>query len=95
MEIIISLFFVAGILILQFYLTKMENKWIGLILPTLNLLLSMVVFSIYIPTMLYGGLIYNVINIFLLLLIPNIPTIALLLIYFIGRRKMKSKSQEA
>jgi FtsH-binding integral membrane protein len=81
-----------GVIFLQIFLSKKKSKWLGLILPTITLLYSLLmVLNIAVFDEMTGG------EIFVLFastfLISNIPTIVLLGIYFGCREKMKIRSQ--
>jgi hypothetical protein len=41
-NILIAIIFLAGIIILQIFLSKRENKWLGLILPIINVIFSII-----------------------------------------------------
>ncbi len=92
----IMLFIVIALLVggvfLQIFLSKKKSKWLGLILPTITFLYSMLmVFSIAVFDGMTGGEVFMLIASTLLL--SNIPTIVLLGIYFGCREKMKIRSQ--
>ena len=92
--IIILLFFivVAGAIALQVFLSKKQNKFIGLILPTIALLFSliMVLNVVFEETMTNWQVFFTLFSTFF---IGNIPTIILLAIYFGIREKMKIESE--
>ncbi len=75
-----------GSIILQIFLSKMKNKWAGLILPTIIFFIALIATiqtAIEIDagiTAILGGF-----------LIGNISTMIYLLIYFFVRRKKKNK----
>ena len=86
---VLFLFVVALVVWLQIFLSKMKNKWFGLILSfaySLLMVLSIATFE----TMGKGQIWMSVISTFL---ISNIPTIVLLAIYFGIREKMKIRSE--
>lgn len=90
--IITVIILLVGGVFLQIFLSKKKSKLLGLILPTITLLCSLLmVFSIALFEAITGG------EIFILLastfLFSNIPTIVLLGIYFGCREKMKVSSQ--
>jgi len=86
-NLIILLALFAGIVVLQIYLSKKDNKWVGLILPFISFgisllaLLAVLLFSAH-----TGSIIGSAIYIFLLY---NIPTGVLLAIYAGCRGKKK------
>lgn len=92
--IIILLFFivVSGAIALQVFLSKKQNKFIGLILPTITLLYSliMVLNVVFEETMTNWQVFFTLFSTFF---IGNIPTIILLAIYFGIREKMKIESE--
>ena len=89
---VLFLFVVALVVWLQIFLSKMKNKWFGLILPILSFAYSllMVLSIVTFETMGKGQIWMRVISTFL---ISNIPTIVLLAIYFGIREKMKIRSE--
>ena len=83
---------VVGLIALEIFLSKTESKWPGLILPIIFLVISLLnVFGIMIGppmdtatlvvTCLYGFGIFN------------IPTVILLIIYAVRRRKRKKQRE--
>lgn len=89
---ILFLFICAAIIYLQIYLSKKENKYLGLILPVISLILAF---------MNIAGLaafdsfsqIENYIGLFVAFLVANIPTIILVFIY-LGIREKKNMKKE-
>lgn len=117
-NILIVILFVAAIIVLQIYLSKKKNKWLGLILPLVTLSISLIVLlglatfynvqSIHVETQTVtaaGGVTKQVTqqpikvdtstikeSVFLgsyILVLYNIPTVILLLIYKGARKKLK------
>ena len=86
-RIIVALAFLAGIVLLQIFLSRAERKWPGLILPIISFLFSF----LYPFNMLAGTPIWQV---FLVWLLGNIPTIIFLAIYFACRPKRKQTTDE-
>lgn len=84
--------FVVGIVFLQVFLSKKENKWLGRILPIIFLLLSLIYpwNMVYPPDGVTFGYVLLMVQV---LLIANIPTFALGAIYFACREKMKKSKQ--
>ena len=82
------LLLIAGAIVLQIYLSKKKNKWLGLILPLICLIFSL---SMTVAISIYGNMTKG--EIFSLIssnfLIANVPTIVLLGIYFGCREKIK------
>ncbi|NLK21068.1 MAG: hypothetical protein GX308_03035 [Epulopiscium sp.] len=94
---LISVFFMiivfGGIFALQIFLSINESRWIGLILPILNL--SFTGFMIILSTLYVKEAFLNFSDrIIYLTLLFNVPTLVLLLIYFICRfiRKARYKN---
>ena len=85
-----ALIIFIGFIFLQIYLSKKDNKWLGLILPVIAFLCSAI------P-------ILNIINmetagqtaavIIITFLCANIPTAVLMIIYFACREKYRKHSQ--
>ena len=83
------LIFVAGGILLQIFLSRRENKWLGLILPVLSFLYSLVMaFS---AVAYNGGIPWG--PILASLILGNIPTAFLLVIYFACREKFRKRSE--
>jgi uncharacterized membrane protein HdeD (DUF308 family) len=79
-----------GIKKLQVFLSKRENKWLGLILPMIGVLFSIM---ILINEPVIEGLSVlerNLLSI-MILFVSNIPTIVFMAIYFGCREKFKKK----
>ncbi|GKU24934.1 hypothetical protein [Clostridium folliculivorans] len=78
-------------LILQVFLSKRKNKWLGLILPIISFMISLLV---PLNTITDGRTTTEVIAQFLVsLILANIPTIIFVLIYIICRDKYKKKKE--
>ena len=80
----------GGAIWLQIFLSKKANRWLGLILPIITFVFSLI-FTMNIRDM--GNAWQNTISIASTLLLTNIPTAILLAIYFACREKLKRKSQ--
>lgn len=81
-----------GINKLQVFLSKRKNKWLGLILPMIGVLFSIM---ILITGPVIEGLSVlerNLLSI-MILFVYNIPTIVLVAIYFACREKFKKKKE--
>lgn len=85
----IVLIFTVGV-ILQLFLSKKSSKWLGLILPMITFAVSLLYVLNIMDT---GSLWQNMMLIVSTLLLSNIPTIILLVIYFACREKLKRKAQ--
>lgn len=92
--IIILLFLIifAGAIALQVFLSKKQNKFIGLILPTIALLFSLIIVLnvVFEETMTNWKVFFTLFSTFF---IGNIPTFILLAIYFGIREKLKIESE--
>lgn len=91
LEAIFVLLLLAGIVVLQVFLSKRPSKWPGLILPVFAFLFSL----IYPLNMAVsdGDLMSFVLQLLIVWLVGNIPTFLLLLIYFGCREKQRRKKQ--
>ncbi len=91
-NLLILLLIFAGIIWLQLFFSKKENKWLGLILPAIFFVYSLLmVLNIAVFDDMSGW------NIFSLLastfLLSNIPTIILLAVYLACRGKIKRNAE--
>lgn len=88
---IIGLLLIAGIIVLQIFLSGSKRKWPGLIIPVLSFIYSLIgVLGIAAFGAASAGEVGGMIAIVLLLM--NIPTAVLIAIYFVVReRKRKNK----
>lgn len=82
----------VGLLFLQRALAKTASRWPGLVLPVLALLGSFLVpLSFAVPP---AGLTVGIVAaLFFSWLLANIPTLALLAIYFVCRQKLHRRTQ--
>lgn len=81
----VLLILLIGLFFLQRFLSKQESLWLGLVLPIIFLLNSIVIsLALFVDDHSTSELIFTILSIFS---IVNIPTIVLLLIYFIVRKK--------
>ncbi len=83
-NLLILLLVLVCVVLLQIFLSKTESKIPGLVLPVLCFLCSLIV-----P---FNAIVANW-AIFYAWLIVNIPTIILLLVYFVCRQQYRKKSQ--
>lgn len=107
--ILVFLSLYAGLIVLQVFLSKRENKFVGLIIPIVQFLLATLV---TVSNFMYGSLTATssypaetiimtpaevttgaTIALALLFVLANIPTIISLLIYFVCRQSMRRKKQ--
>lgn len=90
---IIIFFLVVGLVIyLQIFLSKMKNRWPGLILPILSFIYSLFML-LNITTFETVGKVQSLMSAISTFLVSNIPTIVLLAIYFGIREKVKIRSE--
>lgn len=83
----------AGIVVLQVFLSKLESRWPGLILPILAFLISTVGPVLYMMAPEGGITIGFVFEMLFMCLMLNIPTIVLFGIYFGCRAKNRRNKQ--
>ena len=88
-NLIILLLVLIGIVLLQIFLAKRESRWLGLILPAINVFISLItVFGLTFYANESSG--QMVMAILPILLLYNIPTLILLAIYFACREKLRN-----
>ena len=89
---LIFILLLVGIIILQIYLSKRENKWFGLILPIINVIISIMA---VLGRAFYGGrsIAEIIMSSIMIFLVWNISTIILSAIYFACREKFKKKKE--
>ena len=87
--IILMLALLVGVPVLQVFLSRRENQWLGLLLPMLTFLYSLVM--VCSVTAYEGGIPWGAILASLIL--GNIPTALLLVIYFACREKLRKRSE--
>lgn len=83
---------IIGSIVLQIFLSKRENKWFGRILPIISFLMSLI-YPLNMATPQGGISIDFVFEMLIVFLIPNIPTVVFLVIYFACRESMRKKKQ--
>ncbi|MFT5872161.1 MAG: hypothetical protein ACI8WT_001089 [Clostridium sp.] len=90
--ILISIMFLIGIFILQIFLSKRENKWLGLILPIINVIFSI---KLGLGVVLKGGESIKeiIMETILVFLVWNISTGFLFDIYFSRREKLEKNKE--
>ena len=89
MRVLIVLLIINGVIVLQVFLSKKENKWPGLVLPMISFLISFLYpLNMAIPSV--GGVL---VSLTLGWLAANIPTAVLLAVYFGCRGKQRRKQQ--
>ncbi len=87
--IVLAVFVVGGIL-LQIFLSKRESKWPGLVLPAISFLWSLLYLFNMMDT---GSVVQNILTALLTVLLSNIPTLVLLVIYWAVREKYRKRSE--
>ena len=92
LNIVVRLVFIAGIVLLQIFLSKRQNRWTGLILPGICFIYSLMAvlgYSAFVDQS-TRDLAFQVFSIFLTC---NIPTAVLLGIYFACKVKQKKDAE--
>ena len=87
--IILMLALLVGVPVLQVFLSRRGNQWLGLLLPMLTFLYSLVM--VCSVTAYEGGIPWG--PILASLISGNIPTAVLLVIYFACREKFRRRSE--
>ncbi|RCX16347.1 hypothetical protein DFR58_11192 [Anaerobacterium chartisolvens] len=89
---IFLLFIIGGGICLQVFLSRKNNKWLGLMLPIISFCFSLVIVLGFIA---YNGMTgHEVLQLIAFtLFISNIPTVILIVIYFACREKLKRKKE--
>ncbi len=87
---VFGLAIIAGMILLQIYLSKKDSKWLGLVLPALSFLLSFLYPMNMIST---GELWPDIWSFVIALLLGNILTVILLVIYAAIRDGRRKKAQ--
>lgn len=81
-----------AIVLLQWFLSKRESPWPGLVIPAISLLFSLL-YPFNMMVLQSGVTVWFVVQLLLTWLIANIPTVILLAIYFGWRPKNRRKKQ--
>lgn len=89
------IYLLVGVIViyLQIYFSKMESKWIGLILPGLTLINSIIVVLNIVEPPVNISITQRIGIVLSAFLTSNIPTIILLAIYSVVRQKVKRQSE--
>lgn len=90
---IIYLLLVGLVVYLQIYFSKMESKWMGLILPGLTLIYSIIIVLNIAEPPVSISMTQRIVAVLSAFLTSNIPTIILLAIYSVVRQKLKRQSE--
>ena len=80
----------VGLMILQAFLSKRDSKYLGLIIPIVFFLISLV-YPLNMPAPATGIDKEFVVSLVISLVMANIPTFITLGIYFISRKEMKNE----
>jgi cytochrome bd-type quinol oxidase subunit 2 len=91
-RILILIMFLVGPIILQIFLSKRENKWLGLILPIVNVIFS-IIFYLNMAVLREQSITEKIMQFIMVFLISNIPTIIFIAIYLACREKFKKKKE--
>ena len=89
---ILAVLLIVGIVCLQIFLSKRESKWPGLVLPILAFLFGLL-YPLNMVAPDEGVTVSFIIQMFIVWLMGNIPTIILLAIYFGCRGKQRRHKQ--
>lgn len=92
MRTLVVLLAMAGIIILQVFLSKRESKWPGLVLPVLAFLFGLL-YPLNMVAPSEGVTVGFIFQMILVWLLGNIPTIVFLAIYFGCRGKQRRNRQ--
>jgi len=87
-----GLVFIVGVVLLQIFLSKTESKWPGLALPIIAFLSSLL-YPLSLPVPEGKATVSLYVQVVIVWLFANIPTIILLAIYFVCREKYRRKKQ--
>ncbi|MGH4052391.1 MAG: hypothetical protein ACREVX_13865 [Clostridium sp.] len=87
-----TLILLVGIIILQIFLSKRENKWLGLILPAVNVMFSIIA-VLGMAFFEKPSIAEIILQVIMLFLIWNISTAILIAIYYSCREKLKKKKE--
>ena len=91
-RIIVTFLLLAGILVLQYFLSRASSRWPGLVLPILSFLFSLLYpLNMIAPS--EGVTAGFVVQMIVVWLLANIPTLILLAVYFEVRRSRKNRSE--
>lgn len=90
-NLIFVLLLIAGVIWLQIFLSRKESKVLGLILPGLNFLYSLIVMFNLLADDLSGFGLFGLI--FSTFLLANIPTMIFIIIYFVCKKSIKKNKE--
>lgn len=89
---LLAILLLAGIVFLQIFLSKKESKWPGLVLPILAFLFGLL-FPLNMTVPSEGVSAGFILQMILVWLLGNVPTIIFLSIYFACRGKQRRRKQ--
>lgn len=92
MRTLIVLLFIAGVIVLQVFLSKRESKWPGLVLPLIAFLFGLL-YPLNMVAPSEGVTVVFIFQMILVWLLGNIPTIVLMAIYWSCRGKQRRNKQ--
>lgn len=92
MRTLIVLLFIAGVIVLQVFLSKRESKWPGLVLPLIAFLFGLL-YPLNMVAPSEGVTVGFIFQMILVWLLGNIPTIVLMAIYWSCRGKQRRNKQ--
>jgi predicted RND superfamily exporter protein len=91
-KLLLLLIFLGGIIILQVFLSKRVNKWLGLILPIICVVFSILT-VLGLAVYSYQSTSDSIFQFIMVFLLINIPTIILIAIYLACREKFKKNKE--
>ena len=91
-NLIMTLALLTGVIILQIYLSKRESKWPGLVFPIISFLFSLL-YPLNMVAPSEGVTVGFIVQMVIVWLLGNVPTIVLLAIYFGCREKKRRNKQ--
>ncbi len=96
---LIFLVLVVGVFYLQYFLSKKENKWLGLVLPIISFFFSLMAALSAVSSVTVSnngetvGRSPGMISAIIIFLYNNIPTLIFLSIYYIEQEKIKKQAR--
>lgn len=90
---IIYLLLGALVVYLQIYFSKMKSRWMGLILPGISLIISIIMVLNIVEPSANISTAQRIVMVLSAFITSNIPTIILLAIYAVVRQKLKRQSE--
>ena len=91
-NLIFTLALLVGVILLQIYLSKRESKWPGLVLPIISFLFGLL-YPLNMVAPSEGATVGFIVQMVMVWLLGNIPTIIFLAIYFGCREKKRRNKQ--